>query len=102
MKSYRRNQGAAFENHGALIASKTEQLLKYYLRGTMAPQIKSKSVSRILFPDLRFEISNLRSQIRNLKFCDLKSEIGVAIIPLARLLPAGSSDLPEGFRRAAL
>jgi len=44
------------------------------------PRNESKSVSRILYPD----------------------RIGVAIIPLAQPLPIGSSDLPEGFERAAL
>jgi len=44
------------------------------------PRNESKSVSRILFPD----------------------RIGVAIIPLAQPLPIESSDLPEGFERAAL
>ena len=43
------------------------------------PCKESKSVSRILFSD----------------------SIGVAIIPLAQPLPIGSSDLPEGFERAA-
>lgn len=37
-----------------------------------------------------------RFQISNLQIEGLKSEIEVAIIPLARTLPAGSSDLPEG------
>ena len=44
------------------------------------PRNESKSVSRILFSD----------------------STGVAIIPLAQPLPIGSSDLPEGFERAAI
>ena len=32
----------------------------------------------------------------------MSRRVGIAIIPLARSLPNGSSDLPEGFGRAAL
>src|SRR2546430_17422910 len=65
---------------------------KSTFRGTDALQIESKSVSRILFPDL--QISNLEFEIGDLK-------IGAAIIPLAQPLPVGSSDLPGGLERAA-
>ncbi len=53
--------------------------------------VESKSVSRILYSDFRFEVSDLKAQ----------TEIETAIIPLAQPLPVGSSDLPGGLRRAA-
>jgi len=63
------------------------------LRGSKASAIESKSVSRILCSDFRFQIQNSRFEISNLI---LESEIGVTIIPLAQPLPVGSSNLPGG------
>jgi hypothetical protein len=56
------------------LGNRTQDLMRFY-----EPCNENKSVSRILFSD----------------------SIGVAIIPLAQPLPIGSSDLPEGFERAA-
>ena len=66
------------------------------MRGINDLQVENKSVSRILFSDPGFEISNVKVQR------DLKSQIGAAIIPLLQPLPVGCSNLPGSFGRAAL